>query len=66
MNAMSEVRPDPVLAQELLDLGRDLGNARALAGGLLTSAVAEHDFPRAIELLDEARDVTAPSRDTLL
>jgi predicted ATPase/class 3 adenylate cyclase len=64
IDAMNQGRPDPVLAHELLDLGRDLGNARALAGGLMTSAVAEDDLPRAIELLDEARDVTARSRDT--
>jgi hypothetical protein len=64
IDAMNQGRPDPVLAHELLDLGRDLGNARALAGGLMTSAVAEDDLPRAIELLYEARDVTARSRDT--
>ena len=63
LGAMSRGRPDPVLAHELLDLGRDLGNARATAGGLMTCAMAEDDRRRAIDLLEQARTLTARTRD---
>jgi predicted ATPase len=61
---MSRGRLDPKIAHALLDLGRDLGNARAVAGGLLMSAMAEDDLSRTVALLQEARELTARSRDT--
>jgi hypothetical protein len=57
-------RPDATLAGELLALARRLGNARAIAGGLLQSGLAEPDFTRGVDLLAQARDLTARTRDT--
>jgi hypothetical protein len=62
--AFSAGLPDPSLAADLLALARGLGNARAIAGGLLQSGMAEPDAARAGELLAQARDLTARTRDT--
>jgi predicted ATPase len=56
--------PDGGLAAELLGLARRLGNARAIAGGLIQRGVAETDAARALELLAQARDLTSRTRDT--
>jgi predicted ATPase/class 3 adenylate cyclase len=57
--------PDCARATELLSLGRELGNVRAIAGGLLQAGVADPDPVRGRQLLAEARDLTARSRDSL-
>jgi predicted ATPase/class 3 adenylate cyclase len=62
--AFSAGAPDATLAGELLALARGLGNARAIAGGLLQSGLAEADAARGGELLAQARDLTARTRDT--
>jgi hypothetical protein len=61
--AMVRGTPDGDLARTLLALARKLGNHRALASGLLMAGVTEPDLDIAAELLAEARDVTARSRD---
>ena len=62
--ALNRGSPDARLAADLLALARRLGNARAIAGGLLQLAAAEQDPNRGDELLAEARDLTARTRDT--
>jgi hypothetical protein len=56
--------PDQQRAADYLALARRLGNARALAGGLMQTGAADPDRDRATELLAEARDLTARTRDT--
>ena len=61
--AMFRGAPNQKLARELLALARRLGNHRAVASGLLMAGIAEPDLAMAADLLAEARDVTARSRD---
>ena len=56
--------PDRAAASEYLELARDLGNARALAGALIQSGVSDPDPRRGVELLAQARELTARTRDT--
>ena len=56
-------RPDYALASELLSFARRLGNARAIAGGLIQVGIAEPDPVRGAALLAEARDLAARTRD---
>ena len=56
--------PDLPLAQQLLTLARELGNPRAIAGGLLQVGVADPDPVAGVSLLVEARDLTAQTRDS--
>jgi predicted ATPase/class 3 adenylate cyclase len=62
--AFSLGTPNAGLAADLLGLARQLGNARAIAGGLLQMGVADPDPARAGEFLAQARDLTARTRDT--
>jgi hypothetical protein len=57
--------PDRALAQRLLTLARDLGNARAVAGGLIQVGLADPDPVRGVASLVEARELTAETRDSL-
>jgi predicted ATPase/class 3 adenylate cyclase len=52
------------LANELLALGQRTGHPRILAGGLILVGDSEDDAGRAIQLLAEARDLTARTGDT--
>ncbi len=56
--------PDYPLALRLLTLGRELGNPRAMAGGLIQAGVADPDPVRGVSSLVEARDLTAQTRDS--
>jgi hypothetical protein len=56
--------PDRAAANEYLQLARALGNARALAGALIASGLSEPDPRRGEELLAQARELTAQSKDT--
>jgi hypothetical protein len=56
--------PDRAGANEYLELARDLGNARALAGALLMSGMADPDPKRGGEMLAQARELTARTRET--
>ena len=60
----SEVATDRAAANEYLQLARDLGNARALAGALLMSGMFDPDPRRGAELLAQARELTARTKDT--
>jgi hypothetical protein len=62
--ALFEGTTDRAAANEYLELARDLGNARALAGALLMSGMFEPDPRRGAELLAQARELTARSKDT--
>jgi hypothetical protein len=55
---------DRAAANEYLQLARDLGNARALAGALLMSGMFDPDPRRGAELLAQARELTARTKDT--
>jgi hypothetical protein len=55
---------DRAAASEYLELARDLGNARALAGALIMSAMFDPDPGHGLELLAQARELTARTRDT--
>jgi hypothetical protein len=55
---------DRAAANEYLQLAQDLGNARALAGALLMSGMFDPDPRRGAELLAQARELTARTRDT--
>jgi predicted ATPase/class 3 adenylate cyclase len=57
--------PDYARATELLTLAREIGNVRAIAGGLLQVGVADPDQVRGRQLLEEARDLTARTRDQM-
>jgi predicted ATPase len=58
-------QPDYALASELLSLARRLGNARAIAGGLIQAGIAEPDSAQGAALLAEARDLAARTRDSV-
>jgi hypothetical protein len=49
----------------LLRLARDLGNVRAIAGGLIQVGAADPDHARGAQLLAEAQELTARTRDNL-
>jgi predicted ATPase len=55
---------DRAAATEYLELARALGNARALAGALIMSGMSDPDPKRAEELLAQARELTARTKDT--
>jgi predicted ATPase/class 3 adenylate cyclase len=55
---------DRAAANEYLQLARDLGNARALAGALIQSGMSDPDPRHGQELLAQARELTARTKDT--
>jgi predicted ATPase len=57
--------PDHERALELLSMARDLGNVRAIAGGLIQAGVADPDHVRGARLLAEAQELTARTRENL-
>ncbi len=56
--------PDYSLALRLLTHARDLGNVRAIAGGLIQAGLADPDPVRGVTSLVEARELTAETRDS--
>ena len=56
--------PSTTLASRFLEMARRFGNPRALAGGLIMCGVTSEDSARGIELLAEARELAARSRDS--
>jgi hypothetical protein len=56
--------PDLAAAAEYLEVTQALGNARALAGALIASGLSDPDPRRGEELLAQARELTARSKDT--
>jgi hypothetical protein len=55
---------DHPLALRLLTVARELGNPRAIAGGLIQVGVADPDPVRGVSSLVEARDLTAQTGDS--
>ena len=62
--ALSRGSTDRAAASEYLELARDLGNARALAGALIMSGMFDPDRRRGQELLAQAPELTARTKDT--
>jgi hypothetical protein len=56
--------PDHPLALRLLALARELGNARAIAGGLIQAGAADPDPSHGALLLLEAQELTSRTRDS--
>lgn len=56
--------PNTVDAEAFLQMARRFGNPRALAGGLIMCGVSSPDEGRGLELLAEARELAARSRDS--
>jgi predicted ATPase len=54
---------DRAAANEYLELARNLGNAHALAGALIASGMADPDPQRGMELLAQARELAARTKD---
>ena len=64
-SAVMRGSPDLAAASEYLQIARNLGNARALAGALLMSGASDPDQGHGVELLAQARDLTARTKNTV-